>query len=200
MSSRAHLGRIGAEERGRDRHGTARNEGEVERQVMPFDAPGPGRRGLRRAKNGHVVLVGIAEEPAEGLQLAQDFLQLHHVGGFRVTDARERGFHELVPGCSCRRRHVLERQAGASARHVVPVHPLVLAEREHGRLALARLERRDEGRGRARHARAGSVLDLRLHRPAHGEERRRRGDAVKELPATEGGHSPRCYTPRHAEF
>src|SRR4029077_3892880 len=96
LRPRGYFGRIGAEERGGHRDGTAGHECEVEREMVALEAPAPGRRRLRRAEHAHVVFFGVAQDSAERLQLAQDLLELHHVGGLRVADSGERGLHQLV--------------------------------------------------------------------------------------------------------
>src|SRR5882724_5808479 len=137
MRARGHLGRIGAEERGRDGDGAAGNQREVEREeMMPLETPAPRGGRLRDAEDADVILLGIAQEAAEGLQLAQDLLELHHVDGLRVAHARERGLHQLVGGRAGGGGHLLERDTGAAARYVVPVPALVVAEREYRGLAL----------------------------------------------------------------
>src|SRR5437867_3201573 len=104
--------------------------------MMPLEAPAPRGRRPGRAEDADVVLLGIAQETAEGLQLAQDLLELHHVVGLRVAHARERRLYQLVSGRAGGGGHVLERDAGAAARYVVPVPALVVAEREHRGLTL----------------------------------------------------------------
>src|SRR4029453_14846049 len=91
--------------------------------------------------------------------------------------------------------HVLERDAGAALRDVVPVAALVVGERERRGLALRGLERLHEGRGGARHRRARVVVDLCAHRPRHGGQHRRDGRSVQELSPAEGTHGSQCYTP-----
>src|SRR5262245_39588115 len=126
MRTRRYLGRIGAEERGRDRDGAARDQREVEREMMTLEAPAPRGGRFGRAEDAHVVFLGVAQEAAEGLDLAQDLLQLHHVDRLRVAHARERCLHELVGGDTGGGRHILERDSGAALRYVVPVPPLLM--------------------------------------------------------------------------
>src|SRR5688572_3536946 len=79
-----HDRRVGAEEARRVHGRAVAGQREVERQVMPFEAPAPGRAGVRPAVYRHVVALRIAHE-AKGLDLAQDQFELDDVYYLRVA-------------------------------------------------------------------------------------------------------------------
>ena len=176
--ARAHLGRIGAEERRRDRDRLAGHEREVEREMMALEAPAPGRRGrIRRAEHRDRVVLGIAQEPAERLELAQHALEADHVDGLGVADRREARLHQLVGRGPRGRGHRLEGQALAAARDVVPVEALLVGEGEDGAPPRIVGQRGEKRRRRAGHRRARGVGDLGeggpRRRPGRGRHRRR---------------------------
>src|SRR5262245_54141798 len=98
---------------------------------MALQPPAPRCAGPRRAEHGDRVVVGIAQQTPECLELTEYALQPEDVEGLAVADAAEAGLHQLVPGGACRRWHRLEGHALAAARDVVPVEALLVLEREH---------------------------------------------------------------------
>src|SRR5262249_25477458 len=85
---------------------------------------------------------------------------------------RERDLDELVRRRARAGRHLLERDAGARARDVVPVLALVPGERENGRASLARSERREKRGGGLCHRSARRIIDLRGRGPGGGQRGR----------------------------
>jgi len=86
----SHRRRVGAEETRRvDRHLFA-GEREVERQVMPLEAPAPLLGAVRRAVDRDVIALGIARK-AEGLDLAQHQLELDDIHDLAVAGGGKRG-------------------------------------------------------------------------------------------------------------
>src|SRR5262245_53579006 len=161
---------------------------------MTLEPPAPGRRRVGSSEDRHVVFLGITQQAAERLRLAQHVFELDHADGLRIAHDRQRSLHQLVRRRARRGRHVLEGEALAAAGNVMPVEALVVAEREGRRLSMARLQGRQEGDRRARDRQAARVLDLPQRGPCNRGQRGG-GDTVDELTAADVSHGCPPSTP-----
>src|SRR5207245_8223458 len=109
--TRAHLGRLGAEERGSHGERLARYQREVERQVMALEPPAPARIRPRSAEHADRVVVGIAHQATEGLHLAQHTFQADHVRRLGVARSAQARLHQLVLRDAPGARDLLERMS-----------------------------------------------------------------------------------------
>src|SRR4030095_8572115 len=118
------------EECRRDRDGLVRYEREVQREMVTLQPPAPRRARTRGPEHRDRVVLGIAEQPPEGLELAQHRFQANHVDRLAVAHAAEARLHQRVRGGAGRRGHRLEGQALTAAWYVVPVEAFLVFERE----------------------------------------------------------------------
>ena len=165
------------EERGVGEHAVA-PERVVERDVMAFDAPAPGRFVVAGfAEDGPVVELGVAHEGADAgcaLDLAERGFQLDDFeglfGGVGGEPGVEQGEGELALG----RGHIAQGEAVAVGGRVVPEDALGIEVVVAGAFALGGEEAVDEASRDAGHAGDGGAGGC----GGHGVPRNRSGDRV----------------------
>ena len=136
-----HDRRIAAHERGR-RDDLAALEGDVERQVMPLDAPTPGLRVRRLVEDREVIAVGIANVPA--FALIEDLLEVHDAERLADAVVAQHGAEQAVGEPALGRGEVPVRHALPLPRDEVPVEPFLVIEREGRPGSLTFVERHQE--------------------------------------------------------
>ena len=133
-----HLGRVGAQEERRACHLVA-GDGDVERDVVAFEAPPPRIATVRLPEQRRVVLARIAGQAvgsppttAAELELAEHLLEPDDRGHLGVGRQGQDSGHHAERQLLLVGRHVRERHALAGRRPVRPITPLLLVlEREH---------------------------------------------------------------------
>ena len=183
-----HARGIGAPERGRHAEQLLGDASEVERQMVALDAPAP-RQPAGRAEDRHAVVFGIAVEALVVLDQAERLLEAHDVHGLLVTGLAQRVAQQIVQRGLRGGGHLLDRHAGALARHVVPVGALAVIEWPARVPALRLAQALDERRRKARHGGArGAPARRRLRQRRGAQQGRPSGMQV----ASAHGAPPHC--------
>jgi hypothetical protein len=154
LRAAGHARRVGTHEQRRDDPPAWPELGGIDRQVMAFEAPGPGLCATRPAEQRQVVEIrvaarrpGTAHRPFERLEGAFERHDAAREAGAALTQS---GTHHFQRRCALPGIHRLQRQAAARLRHVGP-HPATwIIEGEGGLRTLPVVERREErqcGRG-----------------------------------------------------
>ncbi len=177
---------VAAEERRRRRDERAVHHGEVQRDVMPFDAPAPRVPRRRRAEDREEVPHRVADERRTsglgldrapgGLERAQHRFEIHDRRRGQISALAQPGLEQVVRELPLRLIHRLNEQAFARkrlGRDEVPVQPFVRVERERRLLALVGRQRvHESGRGGRHRGRGAFGGDHRADCQG-GDERRR---------------------------
>ena len=141
--SLADLAGIGAEKRGGERNFFPLHVGEIQGNMVAFEAPAPARGIAWGAEDGDEIAQRIADFGAF-FNFGEDGFQAHDLGHFKLAFLAERRFKEHFCAITLGLGHFLEGQAGAVPRGVAEVFPLVMGKRERGLAALIRIQRIEE--------------------------------------------------------
>ena len=165
LRSFAHFRGIRSEECRRPRHQRAVDDGEMQRDMMPFDAPAPGVPGGRRAEHRKEVALGIAHErrvprrlrrprALRGFERAQHLFQVHDGRRREIAALAQAGLDQVVREAPLRLVHFLDGEPFAREGlgwNEMPVKPLVRRKVEGGLLPLLRGQAGQKFRGGRRH-------------------------------------------------
>ncbi len=132
----ADLGRIGAQERRRRGRDVPVVDDEIQRQMVPLDAPAPAAGVVGRAEDGEVITFGIANGGigAGFLQLAQNRFEAHDRLGLFISQMAQPAFQQLVRGAAGRLVHELDLQSlTLRLGDEMPIQPRRIIEADRGR-------------------------------------------------------------------
>jgi hypothetical protein len=174
--------RVGAEEEGRRHQPHAVDQGDVDRHVVPLEAPAPAFAERRLAEDRQVIGLGIADERAAAA--AQHLLQRHDGARLEQALPAERGGEKAVGQVALRRAKIGEGDALSRLGHVVPSLALVGGKGQVGAPALLRRQGREEPAGGLGHV---------------GRQRDLAGDAGRLFPYRRRGHRHRAQRPEEPE-
>ena len=150
LGASANLGWIGAKKGGRHRDVIGVKNREVERKVMAFETPTPGRGRSGIAEDRHVIHRGVAPDGVF-FDFAEDVFEGDDRLGAGGTALTEAGAEQGAGKVLLRGRHVFERKAVALDRDEKPFFAFGRGQAEHRAGALRGIQRRDELLGGAGH-------------------------------------------------
>ena len=140
------------------------NDGEVEREVMTLEAPGPGGFVGGVTKYGHVIKLRIADGVFV-FQIVQDLFERHYSGGLEVALVTKSAAEEGMSKDALTRGHLFHRDAithfcpfDEFIRDEVPAFSFVVFPLESGFFLLSIVKGRDQEAGGVAHVRAGGVM------------------------------------------
>ena len=106
------------------------DDGECQRQVMPFKSPTPSGMFAGRSKHGERIVIRIAQRAMALLQVFENLIEAHDRFGLLIAAARQTAGKKSVRQRLLGRGHVVPRDSFPLAGDEVPVEPLFAVERE----------------------------------------------------------------------
>jgi hypothetical protein len=173
---------VGSEEVGGYGDGVTVDDGEVEHEVVAFEAPAPGVGGIGVAEYGDVVGLGIADRAATLFHFPEDGFEAHDGGGLEESSLTQCRTEEADGEVALFRGHLAEREAFAVAGDEVPVETFGIIEFEGGLSLLLWGEGGEEAVGGFLHI--GMVLVCLQERGSEGEK----GDEEGEVSESNQRH------------